>query len=106
VHTGEGIAEFKPSARGLYYHDVSDPESNIKLMLMNTVRGNFEGYTCHKVKRGREVQLIQGMIANPQRGQAYCPYDEQVSCCLPILLSDNHHSTPPKIHPGPTQGNM
>jgi hypothetical protein len=55
VHTNEGIVEFKPSTRGLHYHDMSDPESNIKLMLMNTVRGNFEGYTCHKVERAREA---------------------------------------------------
>ncbi len=65
MHTGEGIVEFKPSAWGLHYHNVSDPESNIKLMLVNTVRGNFEGYICHKVKRAREAQCIQGMIANP-----------------------------------------
>jgi hypothetical protein len=42
VHTGEGINEFKPSAWGIHYHDVLDPESNIKLMLVNTVRENFE----------------------------------------------------------------
>jgi hypothetical protein len=52
VHTGEGFAEFKPSARGLHSHNVSDPESNIKLMLVNTVREKFEEYTHHKVKRG------------------------------------------------------
>ncbi len=55
VHTNEGIVEFKPSTQGLHYQDVSDPESNIELMLVNTVRGNFEGYTYHKVERAREV---------------------------------------------------
>ncbi len=54
VHTNEGIVEFKPSVWGLHYHDVSDTESNIELMLVNTVRGNFEGYTCHEVERVRE----------------------------------------------------
>jgi hypothetical protein len=52
VHTNDKIVEFKPSAWGLLYHDVSDPESNIKLMLVNTVRGN---YTHHKVERAREA---------------------------------------------------
>ncbi len=33
VHTDEGIVEFKPSAQGLHYHNVSDSESNIELML-------------------------------------------------------------------------
>jgi hypothetical protein len=65
VHTNEEIVEFKPSARGLYCHNVSDPESNIELMLVNTTRENFGGYTHRKVKRAREAQCIQGMIANP-----------------------------------------
>ncbi len=38
VHTNEGVDEFKPSAWGLHYHNVSDLESNIKLMLLNTIR--------------------------------------------------------------------
>jgi hypothetical protein len=29
VYIDEGIVEFKPSAWGLLYHNVSDPESNI-----------------------------------------------------------------------------
>ncbi len=36
VRTDEGIVEFKPSAQGLHYHNVLDPESNIELMLVNT----------------------------------------------------------------------
>ncbi len=65
MRTDEGIVEFKPSNWGLHYHDVLDPESNIKLMLVNTVRGNFKEYTRHKVERVREARRIQGMIANP-----------------------------------------
>jgi hypothetical protein len=65
VHTEEGIVEFKPSDQGLHYHDVSDENSNIGMMLVNTVRGNFEGYTCHDIERAKEARRIQGMIANP-----------------------------------------
>ncbi len=60
-----GIVEFKPCERGLHYHDVSDHESNIGLMLVNTVRGNFEGYTRKEIERAREARQVQGMIANP-----------------------------------------
>jgi hypothetical protein len=42
VFTDKGIVEFKPSAQGLHYHDVADADSNIELMLVNTVRENFE----------------------------------------------------------------
>ncbi len=65
MHTEEGIVEFKPSNQGLHYHDVSDENSNIEMMLVNTVRGNFEGYTHHDIKRVKEARCIQGMIANP-----------------------------------------
>jgi hypothetical protein len=42
VFTDKGIVEFKPSAQGLHYHDVADADSNIELILVNTVRENFE----------------------------------------------------------------
>ncbi len=55
VHTNQGILEFKPSAQGLHNHDVSDASSNIELMLVNMVRENFEGYSCHEVEKAKEV---------------------------------------------------
>jgi hypothetical protein len=88
VHTNEGIVEFKPSARGLHYHNVSDLESNIKLMLVNTVRGNFEGYTCHEVERAREVQRIQGMIANPTEREFAGMVHEQLLTNCPVTVRD------------------
>ncbi len=88
VHTDEGIVELKPSARGLHYHNVSDPERNIKLMLVNTVRGNFKGYTCHEVKRARELQCIQGMIVKPtEREFAGMVHEELLTNC-PVTVRD------------------
>jgi hypothetical protein len=55
VHTDGGIVEFKPIRRRLHYHDVSDPSSNVELMLVKTVRKNFEGYTRQDVERAREA---------------------------------------------------
>ncbi len=74
VHTDGGIVKFKPSSRGLHYHDISDPSSNIELMLVNTVRENFKGYTRQDVERAREARRIQGMIATPSKGNllAWC----------------------------------
>ncbi len=88
MHTDEGIVEFKPSARGLHYHDVSDPESNIELMLMNTVRGNFEGYTPHEVERAREARRIQGMIANPAEREFARMVREQLLTNCPVTVRD------------------
>ncbi len=74
VHTDGGIVEFKPSSHGLHYHDVSDPSSNVGLMLVNTVRENFKGYTRHDVERAREARRIQGMMLIPPKGNllAWC----------------------------------
>ncbi len=88
MHTNDGIVEFKPSAWGLHYHNVSDPESNIELMLVNTVRGNFEGYTCHKVERAREARRIQGMIANPTEREFAGMVHEQFLTNCPVTVSD------------------
>jgi hypothetical protein len=88
VHTDEGIVVFKPSARGFNYHNVSDTESNIELMLVNTVRGNFDGYTHQKVKRAREVQRIQGMIANPSEREFAGMVREQLLTDCPVTVRD------------------
>ncbi len=88
MHTDEGIVEFKPSAQGLHYHDVLDPESNLELMLVNTVRGKFEGYTCHKVERAREVQHIQGIIANPTEREFAGIVREQLLTNCPVTVRD------------------
>jgi hypothetical protein len=55
VHTKEGIVEFKPSEKGLHYHDTSKDNSNSKCMLVNTVRDNFEGHTKHNIAKAKEA---------------------------------------------------
>jgi hypothetical protein len=88
VHTDGGMVEFKPSSRGLHYHDVSDPSNNVELMLVNTVRENFEGYTRHDVKRAREAQHIQGMIANPTEREFAGMVREKLLTNCPITARD------------------
>ncbi len=80
--------EFKPSSHGLHYHEVSDPSSNIGLMLVNTVRGHFEGYTRHDVKRAREARRIQGMIANPTEREFAGMVREKLLTNCPITVHD------------------
>ncbi len=80
--------EFKPSAWGLHYHDVSDASSNIELMLVNTVRENFEGYTRHKVTKAREARRIQGMIANLTKREFAGMVREQLLTNCPVTVWD------------------
>jgi len=88
VHTNEGIVESKPMARGLHYHDVSDASSNIELMLVNTVRENFEGYSRHEVKKAKEARRIQGMIANPTEREFTGMVREQLLTNCPVTVRD------------------
>ncbi len=55
VHTKEGIVEFKPNEKGLHYHDTFENDSNIKCMMVNTVRDNFEGHTKHNIAKAKEA---------------------------------------------------
>ncbi len=88
MHTEEGIVEFKPSDQGLHYHGVSDKNSNIEMMLVNTVQGNFEGYTCHNIKRAKEARRIQGMIANPTEKEFAGMVHERFLTNCPITVRD------------------
>jgi hypothetical protein len=56
--------EFKSSPRGLHYLDVTDKDSRVKWMLVNTVQANFEGFTRHEVEKANEAQHLQEMIGN------------------------------------------
>jgi hypothetical protein len=78
--------EFKPSSRGLHYHDIPDPSSNIELMLVNTVRENFKGYPRHDVERAREARRIQGMIANPTKRKFAGMVREKLLTNCPITM--------------------
>jgi hypothetical protein len=88
VHTEKGIVEFKPSDQGLHYHDVSDKNSNIEIMLVNTVGGNFEGYTHHDIERAKEARCIQGMIANPTEREFAEMVHEQLLTNCPVTMRD------------------
>ncbi len=78
--------EFKPSRCGLHYYDVSDPTSNVELMLVNTVRENFEGCTRQDVKRATEARRIQGMTANPTEREFAGPVRENLLTNCPITI--------------------
>jgi hypothetical protein len=88
VHTNEGIVESKPMARGLHYHDVSDASSNIELMMVNTVRENFEGYLRHEVEKAKEARRIQDMIANPTEREFAGMVREQLLTNCPVTVRD------------------
>ncbi len=80
VHMPKGVVKFKPGEKGLHYVDVSKEGGSVRHMLVNietddkmtrqdegfvmvnTVGGNFEGYTKHDIKKAQEGRRLQGMI--------------------------------------------
>jgi hypothetical protein len=48
--------------------DDKTTSSDERFMMVNTVRGNFEGYTKHNIKKVQEARRLQGMIGNPTEG--------------------------------------
>jgi hypothetical protein len=67
---------------------MSNDESNIGLMLVNTVRGNFEGYTRKEIERAREARRIQGMIANPTERELSAMVREKLLANCPVTVQD------------------
>jgi hypothetical protein len=67
---------------------VSDASSNIELILVNTVRENFEGYSRHEVKKAKEARRIQGMIANPTKREFPGMLREQLLTNCPVTMRD------------------
>ncbi len=57
--------EFKPSKKGLHYHDTSEEGSKLECMLINTVRDNFEGHRKQDIAQAKEAQRLKGMVGNP-----------------------------------------
>ncbi len=58
VHTGTGIVEFKPSEKGLNYHNASEEGSNFVCMLVITIRDNVEGHMKHDIAQAKEAQRL------------------------------------------------
>jgi hypothetical protein len=58
------------------------------MMLVNTVRGNFEGYTRHDIERAKEARRIQGMIANPTEKEFAGMVHERLLTNCPITVRD------------------
>ncbi len=57
-------------------------------MLVNTVRGNFEGYTRKEIERAREARCIQGMIANPTEREFSAMVCEKLLANCPVTIQD------------------
>ena len=80
--------EFKPSEKGLHYHDTSEDGSNFECMLVNTVQDNFEGHTKHDIAMAKETRRLQGMIGNPTDKEFKGMVCEKLITNCPVTVQD------------------
>jgi hypothetical protein len=81
IHTPKGVVRFYKDEQGLPYLDLEESSEGGTLLLMQhvggtckresqavtlvqTVRGNYEGYTKREVLKAKEVQRAQAMMGN------------------------------------------
>ncbi len=68
--------------------DDKTTSSDEQFMMVNTMRGNFEGYTKHDIKKAQEARRLQGMIGNPTE----CKYEgmvrEKLIANCPVTVRD------------------
>ena len=83
VHTPKGEVRFHKDEQGLPYIDLGESDSEAAMMLLEreiqereetmdsemsyiqTVRGNYEGYTKREVTQAKEAYRAQAMMGNP-----------------------------------------
>ena len=65
VHTHEGPVYFHKDKHGLPYIDLTESDGNAATLLVQTVRGNYEGHTKKEVLRAKEARRAQGLIGGP-----------------------------------------
>ncbi len=86
IHTNQGNIIVKNNSKGMPYLDIKDVEAEVVLLFIQTtvgavkaamvapanavlfiqtVRGNMEGYTQHKVEDARAARKAQSMLGHP-----------------------------------------
>ncbi len=86
VHTPGGVVEFKSSTCSLNYLDVTDEDSRVEWMLVNTMRANFEGFTRREVEKANEARRLQGMIGNPTKREFAGMVHEKLITNCPVTV--------------------
>jgi hypothetical protein len=76
---------------GLNLKETEENKSN-GYMLVNTIRGNFEGYTIHEIKKAQEARRLRGMIGNPTKQEFAGMLCEKPITNCPVTVQDVHNA--------------
>jgi hypothetical protein len=81
-----GIQELEDT-EGLNLKETKENKSN-EYVLVNTVRGNFEGYTRHKFKKAQDARRLQRIIGNPTEQEFAGMVREKLITSCPVTVQD------------------
>jgi hypothetical protein len=76
---------------GLNLKETEENKSN-EYVLVNTVQGNFEGNTRHKIKKAQVARRLQGMIRNPTKQEFVGIVWEKLITNCPVTMQDVHNA--------------
>jgi hypothetical protein len=76
---------------GLDLKETEENKSN-EYVLVNTVQGNFEGYTRHEIKKAQEARRLQGMIENPTKQEFVGMVREKLITNCPVTVQNVHNA--------------
>lgn len=70
VHTPEGPVLIRRCPKTSFpYIDLTDEQGGAAIMMVQTVRQRYQGYTKKEVERAIEARKLQGRLGNPSEGQ-------------------------------------
>jgi hypothetical protein len=76
---------------GLNFKETEENKSD-EYVLVNTIQGNFEGYTRHKIKNAQEARRLQGMIGNPTEEEFGGMVHEKLITNCSVTVQDVHNA--------------
>jgi hypothetical protein len=65
IHTDMGNIKVCNNKKEMPYLNLKEVEEEVALLLVQTIRGNMEGFTKHKVEEARTAREAQAMVGHP-----------------------------------------
>jgi hypothetical protein len=74
--------------RNVNGEEENEDEESDNLVMVNTVRKKFEGFTKHEIKMAQEARRLQGMIGNPTDREFTKMVREKLVANCPVIVHD------------------
>jgi hypothetical protein len=65
IHTDQGNIVVRKNPKGMPYIDLKSVEGEVALDFVQTIRGNYDGFTRREVEEARAAREAQGMLGHP-----------------------------------------